>query len=174
MSETNPHDPTRPDLTVESEPHSVEDTGQASGDKLDKLLTTAITVREELQSNIRKIVAGAIIGGVALLIVLGAAAGVLWGLRNQADDLEKIAVSNGSNGKDIKTVLDSINAATGAEARTRSAIATADVIRRNVIEGDCRMRRVQARMPAPDPNHSCESQTPEFIYPGIAGEPPRD
>ncbi len=174
MSETNPPDPTRPDLTVEWEPHSVEDTGQASGDKLDRLLTTAITVREELQANIRKIIIAGVVTVVAFLVMFGAAAGVLWGLRNQADDLENIAVSNGNNGRDIKNILDSINAATGADARTRSAIATADVIRRNVIEGDCRMRRVQQRLPAPDPNSSCESQTPESIYPGIMGEPPRD
>ncbi len=159
--------------TLEDIKHSIEDTGISSETKIDQLLATAVTVRQELHDRTKRIVTGMCAVGAVFLLALGAAGGILIGLSNQADDLEAIAVSNGNNGNDIKTALDILLGATGPEARTRSAIATADVIRRNVIEGDCRMRRVQARLVAPDPSASCESQTDSSIYPGVAGEPPR-
>lgn len=150
------------DISVEKNRFSIEE-------KVDELIATAAEVRQKLR--VRNILF--CIAGVLFAIMVAFCSVVLLGLRHQASDLKAIAVSNNNNGKDIKSVIDSINAATGADARARSAIATTEVIRRNVIEGDCRMRRVQARMAAPDPAASCESQTPANIYPGLDGEPPR-
>ncbi len=159
--------------TVESAPYSVEDTGTDSGNKIDQLLATAVTVRQELHDRTRKIALG--MAGIAIFftLALGAALGVLVGLRDQADTLTDIANANKANGEIARENSEAIKAATGPEARARSAAATTDVIRRNVIEGDCRMRRVQARISAPDPATSCESQTPANIYPGIDGQPLR-
>ena len=167
-------DPIQPDLpTMEKSSHSVENTGISAEGKIDQLLDTATRVREELQANIRMVVYAFVGASVGLLIIFGAAAGVLWGLHGQTSKLTDIANENKTNSEIIRSTSEAIYAATGPEARAKSAIATTDVIRRNVIEGDCRMRRVQARMAAPDPASSCESQTPENIYPGIDGEPPR-
>lgn len=43
-----------------------------------------------------------------------------------------------------------------------------------IVEVDCRIRRMQARLPAP-PNsrRPCTEQTPAEVYPGVAGQPPR-
>ena len=123
--------------TVENLPHSVEETGEASGDKLDQLLTTAITVRKELQARIRQIVYGLVILGFVFICVFGAAGGALLGLSNQAKDLEAIAVSNGNNGREIRAALSILEEATGPEARERSRVTLALAINELRRSIDC-------------------------------------
>lgn len=54
----------------------------------------------------------------------------------------------------------------------RGGSATATAIAQIVVDIDCRGRRQQARIPAPpDPTRPCTDQTPESVYPGIAGQP---
>lgn len=124
-------------VTVEHSPHSVEGTGRASGDKLDQLLATAIAVKRELHTHIRRIVIAGIVMGVVLLSIVGAAGGVLWGLRGQAKELHHIAVSNGNNGRDIKAALTVLEEATGPEARERSRLTLALAINELRRSIDC-------------------------------------
>ena len=124
--------PIQPDIesvpTVECEPHSVEETGEASGDKLDTLLRTAITVRKELHERFRKALIGLLIAGFCLAAVGGAAAAALWGLKQQAADLQAIARENRENGKITRENGNILLEATGPEARARSAATLAKAI----------------------------------------------
>lgn len=148
-------DPTQPeDLpTVECEPHSVEDMGisneakiVSSESKIDQLLATAITVREELREQAitvkeelrvrsRKIITTLAIAGTAGAVALGVAGGVLWGLREQAEKLTIIAETNRrngeinrANGEIIKETAVAIRDATSPEAAARGRAATAQAI----------------------------------------------
>lgn len=112
------------------------------------------------------------IATLACAVIIALAAGVLT----------YVAITN-------RTVLDKINAVTGPVALDRQAAATAAILRSNQIEGDCRSRRQQARLPAPQDApfppagittrdlskflapYTCVAQTPADIYPGRAGEP---
>jgi hypothetical protein len=47
------------------------------------------------------------------------------------------------------------------------ASGTADAVTTILIESDCRARRLQAALPAPDPAQSCLAQTPGDVYPGV-------
>lgn len=129
-----------PDIpTVECEPHSVEDTGVASGDKLDQLLDTAITVREELHDRVRKIAVGLVIAAVFVALMIGAAAGVLWGLKTQSNTLTKITKENRANGQIVRDNSEAIrqatdpNSATAARGRAATTAAVND-LRRSI---DC-------------------------------------
>lgn len=159
--------------TVEETPFSVEDTGISNEEKINKLLATAVNVREELYASRRKIIIVFTCASVILILVLGFAVGVLWGLRGQANKLREIASVNLINGAIVRENSDAIKDATGPEARARSSAATVDALRRIAIETDCRSRRQQARIPAPDPNVPCDQQTDANIFPGIIGEPAR-
>lgn len=113
------------------------------------------------------------IATLACAVIIALAAGVLT----------YVAITN-------RTVLDKINAVTGPDAQDRQVAGTADILRRNAIETDCRSRRQQARLPAPQDappppaevktgsdllrylnQYSCVAQTPADIYPGLAGQP---
>lgn len=90
-----------------------------------------------------------------------------------------------------RTVLDKINGVTGPTAIDRQAVNTASLLAGSQRETDCLSRRQQARLPAPlsapqpPPGirardlavflapYSCAAQTPEDVYPGVKGEPPR-
>ncbi len=150
-------------MTGPSQPDRTQPSVEA---KVDSLIETAALVKSALNRRTMIIVA-------ALLVPLIIGAIMSIGVFRQANDIKAIVNSNNENSIDIKEALDNgratleaINNATGSEARARSAIATNDVIRRNVVEGDCRMRRVLALLPAPNPESSCESQTDARIYPG--------
>lgn len=70
-----------------------------------------------------------------------------------------------------RTILDKIDGVTGPAAQARSAAQVKDILLRNAIETDCRSRRQQVRVPAPDPAKPCIVQTPLDIYPGTIGQP---
>lgn len=89
-----------------------------------------------------------------------------------------------------RTILRTVESVTSPQARDQQAIGTADILRRNAIETDCRSRRQQVRLPAPQDapppppevktasdllrylNHySCVAQTDPSVYPGTPGEP---
>ncbi len=90
-----------------------------------------------------------------------------------------------------RTVLDKINSVTGPAAQARSAAATRTILLQNAAETDCRHRRAQVRLPAPDlappapptltpaelaawyARYSCVAQTDPSVYPGTAGQPSR-
>jgi hypothetical protein len=73
----------------------------------------------------------------------------------------------------VKHQNDLILSVTGPEAQARQAAGTRDILLRNAIETDCRSRRQQVRLPAPDPTRPCADQTDESVYPGVAGTPPK-
>lgn len=112
---------------------------------------------------------------VVLAVVMGAAR--LWsyvGERSETDRrLTAIAEQNQANGEQIKQALDLILSVTGPEAAARSAAGTRDILQRNAVETDCRSRRQQVRLPAPDPALPCSEQTDPSVYPGIPGQPAR-
>lgn len=90
-----------------------------------------------------------------------------------------------------RTILRSVESVTGPAAQARNAAGTRDILARNAVETDCRSRRQQARVPAPDvaprppagltpaelaayfERYSCVAQTDPSIYPGVKGEPSR-
>lgn len=73
----------------------------------------------------------------------------------------------------VKRQNDLILSVTGPEAQARSAAGTRDILLRNAIETDCRSRRQQVRLPAPDPARPCADQTDPSVYPGVTGQPER-
>lgn len=87
--------------------------------------------------------------------------------------LVSIAEQNKANGDAIRQAVDILLSVTGPDAQARSAAGTRDILQRNAIETDCRSRRQQVRLPAPDPARPCADQTPPDVYPGIAGQPSR-
>lgn len=128
---------------------------QSVEDKVNQLIDIAASVKHAL--NVRSILVTLV--GVVMIIILTLVA------FNQAD-LRDIAEVNRDNGVAIKN-------ATGPEAQARSAKSTIDILRRNAVETDCRSRRQQVRLPAPDPSIPCDQQTDASVYPGVLGQPAR-
>lgn len=131
MEPQNPAPNRNNNPTVEESPHSVEDMGatnETNEEKINRLLATAVTVREELHAARRKIIIGLVIAGLTFLIALAFVGGVLWGIRSQAHKLTDIATVNQENGVIARENSEAIKAATGPDARARSAAATNAVI----------------------------------------------
>ena len=83
--------PNRPDdtfITVEVTPHSVEDTGEASGDKLDTLIAIAAQVKHELN---RRTVAILALVGIPIFVALAIGGFLLFKLNQSTDNNQKIA-----------------------------------------------------------------------------------
>ena len=134
-------DLTQPDdkIAVEGEAFAIEDMGVSNEEKINRLLATAVTVREELHERARKIFIGLVAAAVFITMAIGAAAGVLWGLRDQAETLTDIAKENKTNGTIVRENSEIIRDATDPNsaiaARGRAATAAAvNEIRRSV---DC-------------------------------------
>lgn len=112
-----------------------------------------------------------LLGGLAVLIAI-------------AGSLGYISLTN-------RTVLAKINAVTGPKAVIAQQATSRSILLSNAVETDCRSRRQQARLPAPDTpppppaslppsqlgayfaRYSCAAVTPPDVYPGVAGQPPR-
>lgn len=138
-------DPNLPEFpTVECEPHGVEDMGISNEakmisaeEKIDRLLATAVTVREELITRGQRAAKWLVGLGTAIALGLGFGGGMIWGirqqtteLRKQADYLSVIATSNKENG-------DAIRAATSPEASARGRATTAAAINEIRRSIDC-------------------------------------
>lgn len=135
--------------------------------KVDQLIATANTVRRAL--NVRTTLISIV--GAALLVLLLIVA-------NQQSTLTDIAKINKVNAKTGADNSELIKNATGEEAQARSAAALVQIKKDVRVatgeEIDCRSRRQQARIPAPDnPDIPCKDQTDPSIYPGVEGLPAR-
>ena len=109
------------DIAREGDPFAIEDMGVSNEAKINSLLETAITVREELQTHIRKVLVGLTVAGLFIVTALGAAGGVLHGLSKQSDTLTDIATDNRENGRIARRNSEILLNATGPEARARSS-----------------------------------------------------
>jgi hypothetical protein len=149
----------QPDLTdhptVENVPHAVEDMGISNEGKIDALLQTAVTVRQELlESRVeaglgrRRIVRGILAACLFFALVLGAAGGALWGIHQQAVELQEIARDNRANGQTINETLQILTSATNDEATARARAATADAINEIRRSIDCTKLSDEATYPA--------------------------
>jgi len=90
---------------------------------------------------------------------------------------------------EVKAQTDILLSVTGPEAQERQAAGTRLILFSNSVENDCRGRRQQARLPAPDvapapppglnpaqlaayfDGYSCVHQTDPSVYPGVEGQP---
>lgn len=142
-----------------------------------KMQTAASTV---LHGGVRKlIVVGLVVVALAIGAIVGGVVVAATMIRN-TNTLVDLASTNRDNGEitrrnseDLKRQLALIESVTGPDAQRRQAANTIDVLKRNAEETDCRSRRQQVRLPAPESTSTCVAQTPSDIYPGIAGEPSR-
>ncbi len=116
-----------------------------------------------------------------VLALLFVSLGSIWFVRGALNDsadrkatrarIEQSANEAKDLAAQVKQQNDLLISVTGPEAQARSAAGTRDILLRNAIETDCRSRRQQVRLPAPEPGRSCVDQTPADVYPGVAGEP---
>ena len=152
---TGPDQPDDSVPTVECEPHSVEDTGEASSDKLDQLIAIAANVKTALN---RRTTAFGII-----LIALG----LLWYNDNgQTSELKTIAETNRENGQIARQNSEILLNATGPEARARSAATLAGAINELQRVGIC------AALYATDEFHPACQDITSVMDRVVAGEDP--
>lgn len=86
-----------------------------------------------------------------------------------------LAVWNRTTLSNTKDILDTINSITNpnGELYRQSQLRTVGILQRNAVENDCRNRRREAGLPAPDTGtpdqpQTCIQQTPPEVYPGPA------
>jgi hypothetical protein len=72
-----------------------------------------------------------------------------------------------------RTILRNVQSVTSPTAVAQQQKATAALLSNFEIELDCRSRRQQARLPAPDPSKPCIAQTDPSVFPGVLGQPGR-
>lgn len=112
---------------------------------------------------------------VVVAMILGAAR--LWtyiGDRSETDRrLTSIAEQNHEALAKTDQAVQILLSVTGPDAQAKQAAGTIDILKRNAVELDCRSRRQQARLAAPDPARPCVDQTPADVFPGIDGSPTR-
>lgn len=123
--------------------------------KLNEILSTAVAAKRAVNART--------LAFVVILIFLAVIQGIQL---RQGRDIKSITKSTNDNSQAIQR-------ATSPEAQARSSANIAGYLTRLSIENDCRSRRQQARMAAPEPGRACDQQTPADIYPGIAGVPAR-
>lgn len=144
----------------------------------EKLATAAqdqIAATRSLHVGVRRLIIVVAVGILFAAVV----AVIMLRNTNTLVDLAKTNRSNGAvtrqNGEDLKAQLALIESVTGPDAVKRQAANTVELLKRNAIQSgeeiDCRGRRQQARIPAPDPSMPCVAQTDPAIYPGVAGQP---
>lgn len=130
-----------------------------------------IAATKALHAGVRKLIL-VVVTGIVLAAVVGF---VMLRNTNSLVDLANTNKDNGAitrqNSEDLKNQLALIESVTGPDAQKRQAAGTIDILRRNAEETDCRSRRQQVRLPAPDPASPCVAQTDPTIYPGVSGEP---
>lgn len=153
---TDPTQPNPPEAvdSVEREHFSIENTGAASGDKLDTLIQIAADVKDALDRRVAVVI-------LAVLVPLLAGAIMLYGILDQAHDIRKITAGTNRNSMDIQRVLDAMTTASNSQSA-----ASVSEGRRRTVEVDCLVRRALARLPAPNPDIPCVDQTPKSVYPG--------
>lgn len=72
-----------------------------------------------------------------------------------------------------RSILREVQSVTNPDAVKTQHDATTKLLSDFAIQLDCQERRMQVRLPAPDPTKSCISQTDSGVYPGTPGVPAR-